>query len=620
MGNSMSMLSPGLAFDSIESPLGYAARLAAFHIGSRTGPFLRDIGVSLPELARGQPQAIRRLAERSGVAPEDLRANAAQGLDRRHFDLRGENVSAEFLASPYTTFCPACLLADDRASGGRVAFRRHRWTWQLQVVRTCPDHGLPLMRRKADFSGDSYHELAVMVPETGDRLEDLIAPLEPRTVSSLQNYALGRLEGKTVAPWLDEEGIEQAVRASEMLGVLMLFGAKPNLDELTEDEWDQAGRVGYNFTSKGEKGIRWALSEVQDGVRYTSSRPGPQHVFGRLYQWLALSRTKKDPGDIKRILREHIFETMEVPTGAVVLGDALAERRLHTCATLARETKLDSRTLWGVLVATGFIPKDATLGSHHVFDAGRGQELAQSMRRLIPVAGIPKKLNCTRMMAEQLVSERILTPIVTEVTHAPGRMKKAIDCEDIAALLGRLQAKSDPVENLPVGMVDLATAAMKSNAPAVEIVHLILGGLLTKVARLVGLEGLAAIHVDPVETKSVVSKVMVGLSPAEAFSQIRIPVSSGWELVKEISDRVFLPAIRIRSARGDHTIHRFRTEDVKAFLAEFTTEVRIANALEMSLHDLKPQMKAAGVKPYLSKSEIGIRLFRRRDLPARFQV
>jgi hypothetical protein len=478
-------------------------------------------------LARGEPEAVRRLADLSGVAPKSLRANAAQSIDRRHFDLRGEHVSAEFLSSPYTTFCPACLLADDVESGGRLPFRLHRWIWQLRVVRTCPDHGLPLMRRKAGFSGDRYHELAIMVPETGDQLGDLIAPLMSRTVSPLQNYTIRRLEGKAGTPWLDGEGIEQAVRASEMLGVLILFGAKPNLDKLTEDEWDQAGRVGYTYTSEGEEGIRRALSEVQAGVSFKGSRPGPQHVFGRLYQWLALSRAKKDPGDIKRTLREHIFETMEVPTGAVVLGEALGKRRLHTCATLARETGLDPRTLWGMLAAKRLIPENASLGSHHVFDAERGEQLARSIRRLIPVTGLPKRLGCTRPMADQLIAERILIPIVTEASHAPGRMKKAIDSEDIAALLGHLQAKSDLVEILPVGMVDLATAAMKSAAPAVEIVHLILGGFLTKVARLDGLEGFAAIHVDPDEAKSVVSKVMVDLSAAEAFKQIRIPVSSG---------------------------------------------------------------------------------------------
>ncbi len=329
----MNMLTPYLAHDPIESLLGTAARLAAFHTGGRTGPFLRDIGVSLPGLARGQAQDIQRLAERSGIAAEALGANAARGLDRRHFDLRGEHVSAEMFASPFTVFCPACLMADDLASGGKPAMRRHRWIWQLGVVRTCPDHGLPLLRRKAAFSADCYHELAIMVPETGDRLEALVAPLTARSVSPLQNYALDRLAGKTGSPWLDGEGLEQAVRASEMLGILVAFEPAPNLDKLTEDDWDRAGAVGYIYTSQGEAGIRRALTEVQARASYSGSNPGPQRVFGRLYQWLSLSRAKKDPGDIKRILREHILDTMEVGAGTVVLGEEIADRRLHTCAS-----------------------------------------------------------------------------------------------------------------------------------------------------------------------------------------------------------------------------------------------------------------------------------------------
>lgn len=81
-----------------------------------------------------------------------------------------------------------------------------------------------------------------------------------------------------------------------------------------------------------------------------------------------------------------------------------------------------------------------------------------------------------------------------------------------------------------------------------------------------------------------------------------------------------LPAVKLPSKRDDHVIYRIRPEDVDAFLSEFTTEARIGNALGMSLSDLKPEMKAAGVKPFLRKTEIGIRIFRRCDLPARFQV
>ena len=68
------------------------------------------------------------------------------------------------------------------------------------------------------------------------------------------------------------------------------------------------------------------------------------------------------------------------------------------------------------------------------------------------------------------------------------------------------------------------------------------------------------------------------------------------------------------------TIHRFQADDVEAFLSEFTTEVRIANALGMTLDDLKLEMKAAEVKPILQQADIGVRLFRCRDLPERFRA
>jgi len=612
----MATLSPHIAHDPAESLMGFATRLASRHTGGRTGAFLRDNGIKLPALARGEADAVHRLAAWAGVAPAQLFANAPRGLDRRHYDLRGEDVSAEFLSSPHTVFCPACLLADDQASGGRIGERRHQWIWQLAVVRTCPYHGLPLMRRKADFSGDRFHELAIMVPETGDCLASLARELQPRSTSPLQGYAVGRLEGEQGPAWLDSEGLEQAVRASEMLGVLVLFGAKPNLDKLTEDDWDRAGAAGFAITAQGEEGIRRALADIHARASRKGGKLGPQAVFGRLYQWLSRSRAKKEPGDIKRILRDYIVENMEMPAGAPVLGEKLAERRLHTCATLANESGLDPRTLRHMLIAKRLIPDNATLDSNHVFDATLGREIAQSVRRIVPISRLPKLLGCTRPLAQQLVAQRILTPIVDEVSVAPGRDKKGIDAKEVEELLRRLRACANPVDKVPEGMVDLAKAAMKSNAPAVEIAHLILGGCLQNVVRVTGMDGFHAIYVDPVETKAAVSEVLVGLSSAEAFAVLRIPVASGWDLVR----KRLLPSREIRSDDGDHVSHRFQPEDVDGFLSEFTTEVHIGEALGMGMKDLKTEMKAAGAKPMLLKSEIGVRIFRRSDLPERFRV
>ncbi len=526
----MTVLTPHLAHDSVESPLGFAARLAAHHTGGRTGPFLTDIGVKLKDLARGQPEAIKRLAECSGVSAGDLMANAARGLGNRDYELRGELVSSEFLASPRTVFCPACLVDDDRASGGVARLRRHRWYWQVRGVRTCDVHGLLLMSRKADRSGDWFHELGIVVPEVGAALVDLVPKRDPRPVSPLQHYVLGRLDGVAGPSWLDGEGIEQSVNASERLGILMAFGTTPNLDKFTEEDWDRAGAVGFGYTSQGEAGIRQALTEVQRSFRYKGSNPGAQKVFGGLYEWMARSRSKKDPGDIKRILREHIFDTMPIPTNGIVLGEKLAARRLYTCASLARDTGVNPLTLRGMLIAKGLLPEDTSEAANHVFDSARGLEIAHSMGRLVPVKGLEKALGCSRPLVGQLLSDRILTPIASELSHAPGRTKKGIHSAEIERLLCCIGQYSKLVSDLPAGMVDLATAAMKSNAPAVEIVHLILGGFLSDVVRVEGLAGFAGIHVDPVETKAAVTRVLVGLSPQEAFNRLGIPVPSGWEL------------------------------------------------------------------------------------------
>lgn len=311
---------------------------------------------------------------------------------------------------------------------------------------------------------------------------------------------------------------------------------------------------------------------------------------------------------------------MPVRKGATVLGKQLLERRLHTCASLARETGVDPRTLRGMLIAKGLLPKDASEAGYYVFDSARGLDVANSMGRLVAVTGIPKALGCSRPLANQLISERILTPIVSELTHAKGHTKKGFDSLEVERLLHCMELRSKSVSDLPAGMVDLATAAMKSSAPAAEIVHLILGGFLSNVYQVEGFEGLSAIHVDPVETKDAVARIMVGLAPKEAFIRLGITERAGWELINASPDRVRLPTFLIPARHGDHVIRRVRAEDMEAFFAEFTTEKRIREALEIGSHDLKFRMKAAKAKPVYLKSEIGVRIFRRCELPAPFHV
>ncbi|SDZ44044.1 hypothetical protein SAMN05444004_114111 [Jannaschia faecimaris] len=65
-----------------------------------------------------------------------------------------------------------------------------------------------------------------------------------------------------------------------------------------------------------------------------------RNVFGRLYEWLGSNKTAKEPGDIKRIVREHIFQTVAVAPGERIHGERLPEQRLRSVASLAILTAL----------------------------------------------------------------------------------------------------------------------------------------------------------------------------------------------------------------------------------------------------------------------------------------
>ena len=44
------------------------------------------------------------------------------------------------------------------------------------------------------------------------------------------------------------------MQATEMLGVVLAFGPKPNLQKFMADDWDRAGRAGFAFTSRARPG------------------------------------------------------------------------------------------------------------------------------------------------------------------------------------------------------------------------------------------------------------------------------------------------------------------------------------------------------------------------------
>ena len=608
-------LFPHLPFARDETPMSCATRMAAFHTGGRLVPFLNDLGIPLVDLAGGVKGSIEKLCELGGADPDRVGRNVVRRGGARRSGLRGEAFSAEFLSGSPTAFCPACLAEDDASGGDPAVARRGRLTWLLRAVRTCPAHGLPLTLRPKTQWDDTTHELAVRVPERAGELRRLIDEREPRSCSPLQTYVIDRLEGVPGPAWLDGQSIEQAMRATEMLGVVVAFGPKPNLQKFTPDDWDRAGRAGFAFTSRGEAGTREALAGVQCDFEIARGVSGPQQHFGRLYQWLEFARSDKDAGPIKAILREHIVETYEVAAGKAVLGDVLHHRRRHSVASLARESGVHYKTLRNALASRGMVPaRDEQTGLPSTFDAEEGERIAAALARAVPSLHLPKALNSTRAQAEQLVDAGILVPLDQAAAGSRMRAGCAIDQAEIDAFLSALRDRAREVDLAPAGLFGIPKAAGKLATGSAKIVRLILDGRLNRTCRLADVPGYAGILVDPEEVRPLVEQPVDWISLHQAFGDLRVTHRTGKALVADRPGGAFLRTTNVSNAKVAGSHPRVKLADLAAFRATYATHGDLCRDHGLHHTEVTRKLKAAGVEAVASPEQIGTRLYSRRDL------
>lgn len=89
--------------------------------------------------------------------------------------------------------------------------------------------------------------------------------------------------------WLDGQQIDQAVPATEILGAVLNFGFRVDIDNMSVVDWHRAACVGWEWTSKGETRLRDAFTLLQatGPIARDRSSKHPGYRFGKLYQWLS---------------------------------------------------------------------------------------------------------------------------------------------------------------------------------------------------------------------------------------------------------------------------------------------------------------------------------------------
>jgi len=533
----------------------------------------------------------------------------------RLLSFNGETFGPVFMTRTYTTYCPACLIDDatEEANGDRVG----RLSWMFASVRACPRHGIFLTRRKNLGYFERFQNMDKVAP-SDQELAEQISVAETASMSPLQTYCVERLSGAKGPVWMDEQRIDQAARACELLGAYRVHGAHAGIKGLTIKDWHEAGAVGIEATSQGREGIYAILDDIVRDATIDRRLGGAPSAFGRLYEKLQFDDSEQDSGPIKDVVRDFIIDHMPVEPGTLLFGGAVLQRKRHTVATLSKVSGFHQKTLNRALVITGLLAggDPEQIEPRRSFNADDGEALARRIGNSTPIKKIPDYLNCNRRQAQMMVKTGILKKLANDPSITGGVLSNVAN-DDLDDFLARFRAAGKPVNEPSEGMVNTIEASEIARVPVADIVRFVLDGRLAIIET--GCETLRfrSVFVSPEEVRSAAQQVISeqGLSPKDAAKIIGIPSTAIEHLRTNFSPtgRPFLQGIEVTNARGTISFCYARDE-VERFCEEYVTLQELADDAGTSTKSVGVKLTKLGIEPIMNRHILKAKVFRRGDL------
>lgn len=598
-----------LTLEPGESPASFASRLAARH-GLTASVFCADMGVPLGAIADGDDEALRSLSAIGGAPLDKLLRNAVVRVGRRSFRVGGEHLSRESIRRHSSAICPACLREDLRRSDGAIWAPFGRTAWLLKAVRTCSVHDLALTHvwRAA---GTTIHDFSLQVRPTLERLDEVLETSEARRFSDYEAYVTSRaLESSTTASWLDALTLGAATRACETVGAVALFGRKARIRRFNPAEKAGAGAAGYDILKDGEAGLRAFLRDLQTrGDLELKHASGPQHVFGRIYEWL--HRTVGDPDfdPVREVVAKHIEETMALGPGDAIFGKIVEKRTLHSVRSASIEIGVHPKRLRKILAVWGFVqPREAgEMDVHETFSAAEAAPQLQRLKQALSLKEVESYLGAPRVQTALLTVKGVVRPLVS----GPG-IEPCYSREDLDEFVGRLTMDAVAVDKSPDGAATIPSASKRCNCSFLEIVQLILERRLARLFRSSEAHGFMSVLVDVEEVRG---NVRPDLGNVLTLGQIERDVGVPQATLRHLLDRRVIPSVVVQEYVDRSPRRIVYQADYEAFNSEFISLRNAARAAGIASRQMRLRLDAIGVQPVADLSVSGGRIYERSRIP-----
>lgn len=593
-----------------ETPTSLASRVAARNFVSARD-LARDFGISFQKIVDGDELEIRRLADLSSAQIQDLLPNAIRKIGTM-YELRGQSITKPAIRRAKVHICPLCIQADiarSVLSPELAAYGRPEWA--VTAIRTCAKHEVALVEVKRDLPPGQLHDFARNIADAIPRIDELAEGAVRRRASGLETYLLGRLEGRKEHPWLDTMPFYAAARTIEIVGAVASFGKRINMDKLLDDDWYEAGDVGFDILKSGAIGLTDFMSVLkEEHVPKTDrgSADGPQAVYGKLFMSYAQGLPDPAYDPVRRAMAEHILANFPLGPGDTLFGKPVETRRFHSIRTASITFDLHPKRLRKLIEAEGLISDPKLNDRDILFDAAVADRVFRREVDSLTLKEVEKYINAPRPMAQVLYRAGLIQRHVTGI----GQMAEVFFKSELDQFVTSLYRMAVVVAHRTKQMCDVASAAKRTNASTAEVVRLILENRLVWVGRLVDANGVLGLLVNVEEIKPLVQlPALAGLVPADAVRALRV----NSKVMKGLLDRNVFKTITQRHPIKRNLTTVIPNEEIERFRTTYVSLFTLARERGKHMPILLRELAELGIRPAMELEDVGATFFKWCELP-----
>ncbi|RXF67952.1 DNA-binding protein [Hansschlegelia zhihuaiae] len=421
-------------------------------------------------------------------------------------------------------------------------------------------------------------------------LPQLEAQAVERPVTSFERYVLERLDQPPGDAWIDGLPLHVVMQSAALLGASMTRGHLARLSDLSDDERRESDNIGFEAVSLGEAGVRAAL-DAMNTAKTGGNAKGPTAMYGQIYYWLANANAEADFDPIRKIVTDHIVDTMPVGPGDRLFGKEVSTRKVHSVWSASRQYKMDRDRLRLMLIEMGWVPARSNLPFNwQTFDAVKSEQFLKDAKSSLNYLQALKYLNAPKAHEPILVASGLLKPWIA--AGSSGLKDHAFLPRDLDAFLLQLTRAADERYSDDPSLMNISAAQKRVFCGAEAIVRLILEGKLQRVGKRIGVEGYNSVLVDPREVEALVlTRDRDLLSVKEAAAMMRAPVNS----VHALIEQKILPAVDGRHPKTNRPMKIVSRSAIEQFLSSYIPLAEAAKLADVSWGTFRKRQNSRGV-------------------------